>query len=515
MYIEEPATYEMKAQFSAQSFQPVADQIWTQEALQQHQKRERLLQSVRSLVSSCSQLEPMLQTTLAQMQQVLQIDQTLIYRFHPDGSGEIAFESIPLASLSLKDLDIPDIVSVLSKIPGMRVFEVKANLVIPILFPAPKNSQNCLWGLLIAHHSGQSHPWQEWKTESLKELSREMAIAIQQFQLWEQVQSAEAEARETSQQLTITQEELQYTQKQLLENEKMANIGRLVTDIANEIYNPVNFINSNLQPVSQYAEDLIKLIELYQHHYPKPTSTIASYLQTLNLDFVKTDFLQLLWSIRSGSERTKEVVFAWQNFLGLDESQITKVNLHAGLDSVLRILQHRLKEQRHRSGIEVIKNFGELPLVECYSGELNQVFMNILTNAIDALEERMKQDYSFIPKIWIRTKIIRNHLSLANHHEPRDINPQIAKNQRILIYIADNGKGILPHIQRRIFEPFFTTKSSETSKGLGLSISRQIIVDKHQGKLKCNSQLGQGTEFVIEINATAKHSSNVKKHTRL
>jgi two-component system NtrC family sensor kinase len=505
MHIEEPAIYQMKAQFSAQSFQTVADQIWTQEALQQHQKRERLLQSVRSLVYSCSQLEPMLETVLDQVQQFLQIDQTLIYRFYPDGTSEIAFESIALASVSPKDLDIPDIVSVLGKIPGMGVFEVKANLVIPILLPAPRNSQNVLWGLLIAHHCGQSRPWQAWEVESLKELSKEIAIAINQFQLWEKVQSAQAQARETSQQLQITQEELQYTQNQLLETEKMANIGRLVADIANEIYNPVNFINSNLQPVSQYAEDLIKLIELYQHHYPKPTSIVAAYLKNFNLDFVKTDFLQLLWSIKAGSERTKEIVFAWQNFLGLDENQITKVNVHAGIDSVLMILQPRLKENPDRSGIEVIKNFGELPLIECYSGDLNQVFMNILNNAIDALEERIKQDYSFLPKIWIRTKTLRNHLSLAHRHEPKDISQQIAKNQRIVINIADNGKGILPHIQRRIFEPFFTTKPSGKGQGLGLSISRQIIVDKHQGKLKCNSQLGQGTEFVIEINATAKH----------
>lgn len=507
MHIEEPTTYQMKAQFSPQSFQTVADQMWTQEALQQHQKRERLLQSVRSLVYSCSQLEPMLQTALAMAQQVLQIDQTFIYRFHPEGSGEIAFESVALDSVSLNDLDIPDIVSVLGKIPGMGVFEVKTNLVIPILLPAPKNSQNALWGLLIAHDCDQCRQWQEWEIESLKELSKEIAIAIKQFQLWEQIQSVEAQAREKSQQLKITQEQLQYAQKQLLETEKMANIGRLVADIANEIYNPVNFINSNLQPVSEYAEDLIKLIELYQHHYPKPTSIVASYLQKLNVDFVKTDFMKLLWSIRAGSERTKEIVFAWQNFLGLDEGQMTKVNLHPGLESVLRILQPRLKEQPNRSGIEVVKQFGELPLVECYSGDLNQVFMNILTNAIDALEQRMQQDYSFIPKIWIRTKIIKNHLSLANSHEPRDINQQTVKNQKVIICIADNGKGILPHIQRRIFEPFFTTKPSGQGQGLGLSISRQIIVDKHQGKLKCNSQLGQGTEFVIEINATAKRNS--------
>ncbi|AFY30889.1 sensor histidine kinase [Calothrix sp. PCC 7507] len=506
MHIEEPATQQMKAHFSAQSFQTVADQMWNQEACQQYQKRERLLQSVRSLVYSCSQLEPMLQTILEEMQQVLSTDKIIIYRFHPDGSGEIAFESVALPLISSKDLDIPDIMAVLGKIPLMRALEVKANLVMPIILPASENNQNSLWGLLIAHNSEPSPTWQQWEIESLKELSREMAIAIQQFQLWERVQLAETQAREKSQQLKITLEELQYTQSQLLQNEKMANIGRLVADMANEIYHPVNFIDSNLQPVSQYTEDLIKLIELYQRHYPHPTPILASYLQDLNFDFIKADLLKLLWSTRSGSERIKEIVFALQSFSGFDQAQMTKINVHTGLESVLRILQHRLKEKPNRPGIEVIKDFGELPLVKCYPGELNQVFMNILTNAIDAVEEKIRQDDSFLPKIWIRTEIVSRHLSLVNSHKPGIVD----KKHNIIIHISDNGKGILPHIQRRIFEPFFTTKP--VGKGLGLSISQQIIVEKHQGKLKCNSQLGQGTEFVIEMNLTAKYYSNMKKH---
>ncbi len=505
MHIQEPTTQQTEAQFSAQSFQTVADQMWNPEVLQQHQQREQLLQFVRELVYSHAQLEPMLQTALAQIQQVLQIEQIAIYRFHPDSRGEIAFESVALASTSAHDWDIPDIIAIWRQIPGMRAFEVKTNLVIPILLPNLDNHQKFLWGLLIAHNSEPSYQWQDWKLESLKQLSTEIAIAIQQFQLWEQLQLAEAQAREASQQLQITTEELQYTQRQLLQTEKMANIGRLVADMANETHSSVNFINKNLQPVSQYAEDLIKLIELYQHHHPKPHPTVAAYLRNLDLAFVKTDFLQLLWSIRAGSERLQEIVFAWQNFLGLEESCLTKVNIHDGLESVLRILQPRLKEKPERTGIEVIKNFGELPLVECYAGELNQVFMNILTNAVDALEERMNHDSSWIPRIWIRTEIIKSHLSLANTHDSRVINQQIAKKTKVLVRIADNGKGILPHIQRKIFDPFFTTKPLGKAQGLGLSISQQIIVDKHQGKLKCNSQLGQGTEFVIEINSTAKH----------
>ncbi|MEH1971021.1 PAS domain-containing sensor histidine kinase [Nostoc sp.] len=345
------------------------------------------------------------------------------------------------------------------------------------------------------------------------------AYATQQYQLFEQLQteiaqrqSSEDQIREKSQQLEITLDELKYSQKQLLQNQKMANLGQLVADMANEINNPVSFIYGNLHPASQYAEDLIRIIELYQHYYPTPAPVIALHLQRLDLGFVKTDFLKLLWSMRAGSERVKEIVFALRNFSSSDEGQIKKVNLHEGLDSVLRILQHRLKEKPDRAGIEVIKNFGELPLIECYPGDLNQVFMNILTNAIDALEEKMKYDYSFTPKILINTEIVSSHLSLVNSNEPWVNDKRLGKKQKVIIRIFDNGKGILLHIQKHIFEPFFTTKPVGKGKGLGLSISREIIVEKHQGKLKCNSQLGQGTELVIEMNTTARQYTAIRKH---
>ncbi|MBE8966988.1 PAS domain-containing sensor histidine kinase [Nostocales cyanobacterium LEGE 12452] len=345
------------------------------------------------------------------------------------------------------------------------------------------------------------------------------AYATQQYQLFEQLQTeiaqrqfTEDQVKEKSQQLETTLEELKYTQKQLLQNQKMANLGQLVADMANEINNPVSFIYGNLHPASKYAEDLIRIIELYQYYYPTPTPVIALHLQHLDLGFVKTDFLKLLWSMRAGSERVKDIVFALRNFSTSDEGQMKKVDLHEGFDSVLRILQHRLKEKPDRAEIKVIKTFGELPLIECYPGELNQVFMNILTNAIDALEERMKHDNSFTPKILIHTEVVSSHLSLVNNNEPWVNDKLLGKKHKVIIRIFDNGKGILPHIHKHIFEPFFTTKPVGKSQGLGLSISRQIIVEKHQGKLKCNSQLDQGTELVIEMNTTARHYAAIKKH---
>ncbi|MCG6135240.1 MAG: PAS domain-containing sensor histidine kinase [Nostoc sp. LLA-1] len=335
--------------------------------------------------------------------------------------------------------------------------------------------------------------WQQQKKQLLEQVDSEISNR----------QLVEAQVQEKSQQLEITQAELKYTKRQLLQNEKMANLGKLVIDTANEIHHPVNFIYCHLHPTSQYTEDLIKLIELYQYYYPTPTLEITSYLQQLDLNFIKADLLRLIWSMQSGSERIQEIVSALRNFSGFDADKLQKSNLHEGIDSVIRILQHRLKPTQDSPGIEVIKEFGKLPLVECYPGELNQVFMNILINAIEALEERMKQDYSFIPKIWIHTKLVSSHLSLVTNNDSSAVNK--SKKQKVLIHICDNGKGILPHIQRHIFEPFFTTKTVDKGKGLGLAISQQIIVEKYQGKLKCNSQLGQGTEFIIEMNTTARH----------
>ncbi|MBR8834948.1 MAG: GAF domain-containing sensor histidine kinase [Stigonema ocellatum SAG 48.90 = DSM 106950] len=566
MDIEEPATHKLATQLTAQSSQAFTDQGHepgqparmtrthkditqeksTQVALQQQGKRERLLSATLERIHSCYPLEAILQTAVEEVRQFLQTDRTLIYRFHSDGSGVVAFESVaaPLVSLkgiaSIPHMDLnyyyPDSIQEFDRyvqgatqtphqIDLLTQYEVKASLAIPIFLKVEQDQDenakipNDLWGLLIAHECRSDRQWLSVDIESLKKLSIQMAIAIKQCQLLSKFQReiasrqlAETLATEKSQQLETTLDELKHAQGQLFQSEKMANLGQLVADMANEINNPVNFIHSNLHPASQHAEDLIRLVELYQHHYPNPRTAIASQLQHLDLDFIKTDFLKLLWSMQAGSLAIKEIVFALQNFSHFDHGHMTKANLHEGLDSVLRILHHRLKEQSNRPRIQVIKEFGDLVLVECYPGELNQVFMNILTNAIDALEERMKQDESFMPKIWIRTELVSSHLSLVSSNEPKGIDKRPSKKHKVVIRICDNGKGILPHIQRRIFEPFFTTKPVGKGKGLGLSISQQIIVDKHQGKLRCNSRPGQGTEFVIEMNTKATRYADMRKH---
>jgi two-component system, NtrC family, sensor kinase len=487
--------------------QEITKQKRQEEALQRLKKQEQLFNVVRKSIHSHVQLEPALQTTVDEVRQFLQVDRVVIYRYHDNGNYTMAFES----------LRKPDRIS-------SSIQKTKASLVFPIYvklekaenqYSAQEARQKQVWGLLIVYDCSHCRQWQEWEIKSLQQLTIEISIALKQHQLSTELQQeitsrlfVEAQHRKTIQQLENIQKELKNTQQQLFQNEKMANLGQLLTDLANEIYNPANFINASLQPTTQYAEELIRLVELYQYYYSPPEELIATQIQRLDLNFIKTDFLKLLWSMRAGSERIKDIVFALWNFARVEEHQIAKADLHEGLDCVLKILQNRLKEQPDRPRIQVIKEYGELPLVECYPSELNHVFMNILINAIDALEERVQQDDSFVPKIWIQTEVVNCHLSLVGSHDK-----QPWKHHKVIVRISDNGKGILPHIKQHIFEPFFTTKTPEKGKGLGLSISQQIIVEKHQGKLRCHSQLGQGTEFEIELSTRTTHYSDIAKHT--
>ncbi len=348
------------------------------------------------------------------------------------------------------------------------------------------------------------------------QVERNQRVALQgelqrQQDLKTALQESQQREQEANRQLEDVLQELQTTQEQLVQTGKMASLGQLMVGITDEINHPVNFLYGNINPASVYAQGLIQLIELYQRHYPKPPAALQSEIDALELEFLKTDFAELLWSMRAGADRLKEIVLALQNFSRFDQTKLKKSDLHDGIDSTLMILQHRLREQPQRAAIEVIKDYGELPLVECYIGELNQAFMSIINNAIDALEERMKLDFAFIPQIWITTEVVKSHLSVVHNTETAQA-PQF-KARKVVIRIMDNGKGMLPHIQKRIFEPSFTTKPLG-SYGLGLSISQQIIVEKHQGKLKCISHFSKGTEFVIELYPKIK-SLSLKKTEEL
>ncbi len=296
------------------------------------------------------------------------------------------------------------------------------------------------------------------------------------------VQERTQELSKKNSQLQKTLEELQNTQLQLIQTEKMSGLGQMVAGIAHEINNPVSFVGGNLHYAMEYIQDLLSLLQLYQQYYPKPPQAIQAHIEAIELDFLQEDLLKILDSMKVGTERISEIVLSLRNFSRLDESEFKVVDIHEGIDSTLMILQHRFQEKSNYRGISVVKDYGELPLVECYPSQLNQVFMNILANAIDALENGYKTSNFKSPTIRIHTQIIDG--------------------KWVTIRIIDNGSGIPQHILSKLFDPFFTTKEIGKGTGLGLSISYQIIVEKHGGKLSCQSTLGNGTEFIIKIPVT-------------
>jgi two-component system, NtrC family, sensor kinase len=286
--------------------------------------------------------------------------------------------------------------------------------------------------------------------------------------------------KKSARELELTLKELQNTQAKLLHSEKMSSLGQLVAGIAHEINNPVGFIHSNLAPASDYILDLLELIRLYQEYFPQPPQAIDDRIKIIDLNFVLEDLPKLINSMQVGTERIREIVLSLRNFSRLDEAEIKAVDIHEGIDSTLMILNHRIKETAIRPLIRVIKSYENLPKIECYSGQLNQVFMNILANAIDELDKNIHNHPE--PIINIKTTIINNQ-----------------ENQYVQISISDNGSGMSEEIKSRIFDPFFTTKPVGKGTGMGMSICDRIIRETHRGKLYCNSQLAKGTEFIIEI----------------
>lgn len=329
------------------------------------------------------------------------------------------------------------------------------------------------------------------------------------------LRKSEARFREQAQQLEKTLRELQRTQAQLVQTEKMSGLGQMVAGVAHEINNPINFIYGNLAHATQYTKDLLELVQLYEECYPNPVPEIREKREEVDLDFLMEDLPKLLASMELGADRIRQIVLSLRTFSRLDEAQKKPVNIHEGIDSTLLILSSRLKAKAGQVGIEVVKEYGDLPLVECYAGQLNQVFMNILANAIDALEmghrpsgaaDRQCPAPSAVPPapaIRIRTEVVNGALGMGHRQEEQSSMPSAQcpapSCQFVRISIADSGPGMSESVRRRLFDPFFTTKPVGKGTGLGLSISYQIVVERHGGELKCFSEPGQGSEFVIEI----------------
>ncbi|MEH2401375.1 GAF domain-containing protein [Nostoc sp.] len=463
-------------------------------------EREKALAATVEKIRQSLDIDTIFATSTEEVRRLLEVDRVTIYRFRADWSGEFVAESlaqgwtpvreiVPAMSTTgvaasgnylqetqsgdfanSKTLVIKDIYSSDDSIPYIALIELmeaRAYMIVPI-FQGEK-----LWGLLAAYQNIKPRDWQEDEVDLLMQIGTQLGVGLQQAELLEQTQRQKEE-------LTQTLKELQHTQSQLIQSEKMAGLGQLVAGVSHEINNPISFIYGNITYVTEHAENLFKILHLYQKQYPKATGEIQKQVAALDLDFISDDLPKILTSMKMGADRISQLVLSLRNFSRLDETGMKPVDLHEGIDSTLLILQHRLQSQTNSFAIEVVKQYGELPPLVCYAAQINQVFMNILNNAIDTLENSVTNGKIIDnPKILIRTEVIEGNT--------------------ILIWIADNGCGISENMRSRIFEPFFTTKQPGQGTGLGLSISYQIIVQKHGGNIKCVSEPGNGCEFWIEI----------------
>ncbi|HEY9692729.1 MAG TPA: AAA family ATPase [Oculatellaceae cyanobacterium] len=379
----------------------------------------------------------------------------------------------------------------------------KSVLCVPII------TQGTVIGILYLENNLTAGAFTPERLEVLRILSTQAAISLKNAMLYANLETATEELKVANTQLeeysrTLEQKvetrtlelkdknlhlqqtltELQQTQTQLIQTEKMSSLGQLVAGIAHEINNPVNFIHGNILHASEYIDGLLNLVNLYQEQYPNSTPKIQDEIEAIDLEFLSEDLPKVLDSMQIGSERIRQIVLSLRNFSRLDEAEMKKVDIHEGIDSTLLILQHRLKAKSEHSEIQIVKEYGDLPKVECYPGQLNQVFMNIVSNAIDVLEEYDSK---------------RSGLERQQNPCTIRIHTGIINDNQVRISVADNGSGMREEVRSKIFDPFFTTKAVGSGTGLGLSISYQIVAEKHGGHLECISAPGKGAEFIITI----------------
>ncbi|WP_204103890.1 MULTISPECIES: PAS domain S-box protein [Spirulina sp. CCY15215] len=464
------------------------------ELIYQQAQREKLLNQLTNQIRNSLELKQILNATVREIQRFIKVDRCHFAWYVEEGEKaywdivvEVQTENLPsfigrhpvsafgpLSEMVLQrqTVRLNDVSHIEDR--EVREFVMTLGNQSMLVLPVWDNTGE-RYGIIACIQHQEVRPWHDDEVELLEAVTDQLAIALNQANLLTQSQAR-------TQELENLLERLQRTQTQLVQSEKMSSLGQMVAGVAHEINNPVNFIHGNLVHANEYTEDLLGLLDLYQKYYPQPHPDIGEEIEAIDLDFLKADLQKLLLSMRVGTDRISGIVRSLRTFSRLDESEVKDVNLHDGLDSTLMILQTRLRSQNWRPEIKIIKNYGELPRVKCYAGQLNQVFMNIISNAIDALEERDRQ---------------RTLEQMQAHPSQIDIQTQ-RKDNNIIIRIRDNGMGMSETTRAKLFDPFFTTKGIGKGTGLGLSISYQIVTEKHNGKLSCTSQPGE-TVFLIEI----------------
>jgi signal transduction histidine kinase len=384
----------------------------------------------------------------------------------------------------------PDLILLDIMMPGINGLEVCRQLrsypdtcEIPVIFmTALSDTEHKVQGLNLGAVDYITKPFQQ--EEVLARIKIHLKLRRLNLELAQQKQLLEDRVQERTAALSQALTDLQTAQVQLVQSEKMSSMGQLVAGVAHEINNPLGFIAGNLNPAQEYIQDLFRLIDLYQENYPNPAVAIQEEIAAIDLEYLKEDLLKLVVSMREGVNRMLAISTSLRTFSRADSDRIQSFNIHEGLDSTILILKHRLKANESRPAIEVITDYGELPLLKCFPGQLNQVFMNLLANAIDALEESNQE---------------RTFEELKAQPNQIIIKTELSENQRTVIRIQDNGKGMSEKTRAKIFDHLFTTKEVGKGTGLGLAIAHQIIVDKHGGTITAESELGKGTTFVISL----------------
>ncbi|XDE60886.1 PAS domain-containing protein [Arthrospira platensis BEA 1257B] len=489
--------------FDISSLKKTEENLRISEAqLRELAEREALENCLSGLIRNSLDTDTILATAVAEIRRVLNIDRTYFVWYRSDldtPEWEVRKEAKIDSLTSISELYPGDALRPVSKYirsgemmriddiatcptPTIRnfflVLECRSVLILPI------QTQQDTKGALVLAHCQDIHNWTHSEVALLEAIANQLVIALNQAELYAATQEAARVAQAQTETLEATLNQLQQAQVQLVQSEKMSSLGQMVAGLAHEINNPVSFIYGNITHAKEYTRDLLGLIELYQKHCPQAHPEITEEIETIDFQFLIEDLPRLFKSMTLGADRIRDIIKSLRTFARLDESEVKYINLHENLDSTLMILDNRLKEKPLHPAIQVHKQYGDIPQIECCAGQLNQVFLNLINNAIDAICDRYKK---------------QTQEQIINEPGMIWISTMLTEQKTVQIRIADNGIGISQEIISKVFDPFYTTKPVGSGTGLGLSTSYQIIVEKHGGTLRCVSQESVGSEFVIEI----------------